>query len=560
MHSDEFHRSVRRVLPEQRNASLYCTMMKRWNGWGDESIHMRMPPSAAQYLAAVLGEGARLSDASFQDTVAQVPASSFARHPYPLLQTDAAARLLRARGQSLPDWIALRSGEIGAFPDAVAFAHSDDDVRAALQFARAARVAVIPYGGGTSVVGHINPERAIPTITLDVSGLNQLYDLDATSQLATFGAGVTGPDLEAKLRVRGYTLGHFPQSWEYSTLGGWIAARSSGQQSYYYGRIENLFAGGRVETPLGELEIPPLPASAAGPDVRQIILGSEGRAGVITRATVRIRPLPEYEAFHAGILRDWETGVRLVRELAQARTNVSMLRLSDADETHANLMLAGHANALGIAQRALNLAGYGAEKCLLLFGVTGTRRECARVRRQVENALREFGGLPVPFLLGDMWRQARFRTPYLRNTLWEMGYALDTLETAVPWSRVAQTASDLKNAIRYGLQNESERVLVFAHLSHVYADGASIYVTYAFRRAPTPQQTLARWEKLKTAASHSIVAQRGTISHQHGVGVDHAPYLIGEKGALGVLAIQESLRALDPYEMMNPGKLVRNED
>lgn len=497
-----------------------------------------------------------LHDAAWQEVVARVPPSSFDQLKYPLLETDAAARLLHARGQSLPDWIALRSGDLAAFPDAVAFARTDDDVRATLQFAHHARVAVIPYGGGTSVVGHINPEAHLPTITLDVSRLNQLYDLDATSQLATFGAGVTGPDLETKLRVRGYTLGHFPQSWEYSTLGGWIAARSSGQQAYYYGRIENLFAGGRVETPLGELEMPCLPASAAGPDVRQIILGSEGRAGVITRATVRIRPLPECDAFYAGVLRDWETGVQLVRQLAQARVNVSMLRLSDADETHANLMLAGHANALGIAQRALGVMGYGAEKCILIFGVTGARRECARVRRQVDDALRDFGGLPVPFLIGDLWRKSRFRNPYLRNPLWEMGYALDTLETAVPWSQVRETSNVIKAALRFGLQDIGERVLVFAHLSHVYADGASIYVTYAFRRAPTPHETLARWEKLKRAASHIIVAQRGTISHQHGVGVDHAPYLIGEKGALGVLAIQESLRALDPYGMMNPRKMV----
>lgn len=530
--------------------------MKRWNGWGDESIHMRVPPSAARYLKAALGEGLTLRDASWQAVLARVPASSFGTFKYPLIQTDAATRLLHARGQSLPDWIALRSGEIGAFPDAVAYAQSDDDVRAALQFAHNARVAVIPYGGGTSVVGHINPERDTPSITLDVSRLNQLYDLDATSQLATFGAGIAGPDLEAKLRARGYTLGHFPQSWEYSTLGGWIAARSSGQQSYYYGRIENLFAGGRVETPLGELEMPPLPASAAGPDVRQLILGSEGRAGVITRATVRIRPLPESEAFYAGFVRDWETGVNLVRQLAQARVHVSMLRLSDADETQANLMLAGHANALGVAQRALGALGYGAEKCLLLFGVTGTRRECARVRHQVQDTLRDFGGLSVPFLIGDLWRKSRFRAPYLRNTLWEMGYALDTLETAAPWAVMRETSNVVKQVIRSGLQAEGERVLVFAHLSHVYADGASIYVTYAFRRAPTPHATLARWEKLKTAASHIFVAQRGTISHQHGVGVDHAPYLIGEKGALGILAIQASLRALDPYGMMNPGKLV----
>lgn len=530
--------------------------MKRWNGWGDNSIHAHLPHGAARFLENVIGAGEKISDTSFDDVLKRVPisrlAAPFTKKFHPLINSDADVRALHARGQSLPDWIALRSGDIDAFPDGVAFPNNDADVRQLIRYARDAQIALIPYGGGTSVVGHINPLENIPTLTLDVSRLNELSELDAVSHLATFGAGVLGPALENNLRARGFTLGHFPQSWEFSTLGGWIAARSSGQQSYYYGRIENLFAGAHVETPLGELELPPFPASAAGPDVREMILGSEGRAGVITRATVRIRPVPEFENFYAVVMRDWESGVDAVRALAQNRVGVSMLRLSDADETFANLMLAGHTNAIQFAQRALNAFGYGAEKCMLIFGVTGTRRETTRVRRETENALREFGGLPVPFLIGSLWKKNRFRAPYLRNTLWEMGYALDTLETALPWSRVIETSNVIKQVIRNGLNEIGERVLVFAHLSHVYNDGASIYVTYAFRRAQNPNDTLARWEKLKTAASHIIVAQRGTISHQHGVGIDHAPYLIAEKSALGMLAIENSLRALDPWGMMNP--------
>ncbi len=530
--------------------------MKRWNGWGDDSIQTKLPAGAARFLASVIGEGEIFLDAAFADILKRVPVSPLSQKSHPLIRTDADIRARHARGQSLPDWIALRSGNIDAFPDGVAIPKNDDDVRTLIQFARDAQLALIPYGGGTSVVGHINPLRHIPTLTLDVSRLTDLFELDAESHLATFGAGITGPELETKLRARGFTLGHFPQSWEFSTLGGWIAARSSGQQSYYYGRIEDLFAGGHVETPLGALDLPPLPASAAGPDVREMTLGSEGRTGVITRATLRIRPVPEYENFYAVVMRDWDLGVKAVRALAQNRMGVAMLRLSDADETFANLMLAGHPRALEFAQRALGILGYGAEKCMLIFGVTGARRETTRVRHETENALRAFGGLPVPFLIGDLWRKNRFRAPYLRNTLWERGYALDTLETAVPWARVHETSNIIKHVIREGLQDRGERVLVFAHLSHVYNDGASIYVTYAFRRANDPQETLARWQKLKTAASHVIVAQRGTISHQHGVGVDHAPYLIAEKSALGILAIENSLRAFDPYGMMNPGKLI----
>lgn len=533
--------------------------MKRWNGWGDDSIHAHLPNGAAHFLERVIGRGENFPDTTFDNVLDRVPISRltapFTKKFHPLINTDLDVRALHARGQSLPDWIALRSGNIDAFPDGVAFPQNNEQVRELIRYARDAQIALIPYGGGTSVVGHINPLQKIPTLTLDVSRLNQWYQLDDTAHLATFGAGITGPELENQLRARGFTLGHFPQSWEYSTLGGWIAARSTGQQSYYYGRIENLFAGGHVETPLGELELPPLPASAAGPDVREMILGSEGRAGVITHATVRIRPLPESENFYGVVLRDWNSGVNAVRALAQNRVGVSMLRLSDADETFANLMLSGHTNAIQFAERAFSTLGYGAKKCMLIFGVTGTRRETSRVRRETEKALRAFGGLPVPFLIGSMWRKNRFRAPYLRNTLWERGYAVDTLETAVPWSRVSETSNLVKQVLRDGLQEIGERVLVFAHLSHVYNDGASIYVTYAFRRARDPNETLARWGTLKRAASEIIIAERATISHQHGVGMDHAPYMIAEKGALGILAIENSLRAFDPYGVMNPGKM-----
>jgi alkyldihydroxyacetonephosphate synthase len=276
---------------------------------------------------------------------------------------------------------------------------------------------------------------------------------------------------------------------------------------------------------------------------------------VITRATVRVRSLPETERFEAAVLRDWGQGTQLVRALAQARVPVSMLRLSDAEETRANLHLASHPNAMALARRALELAGYGPGNCLLVYGVTGAAREVAHTRRTVQEAVRAHGGLPVPYA-GKVWSRARFRTPYLRNTLWERGYALDTLETAVPWARVATLAATLRGVLQTGLQAEGERVLVLVHLSHVYPDGASIYVTYAFRRGGDPAATLERWEKLKRAASLIIVAQRGTISHQHGVGVDHAPYLIAEQGAPGTLATAAALRALDPYGIMNPGKLI----
>ena len=530
--------------------------MKRWNGWGDEATTYPLPDSAARYLAGLIGEGLHLEDASLEQTLRSVPHSSIPSHP--LISTDAEERLRHARGQSLADWIALRSGQIGAFPDSVAYPTSDEDVRALLDYAKKAGMKVIPYGGGTSVVGHINPiSSEAPILTMDLSRLNRLLSLDETSHLATFEAGVAGPEIEKQLNAHGFTLGHFPQSFELSTLGGWIVTRSSGQQSYHYGRIENLFAGGHVETPIGEMDFPVHPASAAGPDLKQMILGSEGRLGVVTRATVRVRSLPEAEAFYGIFFHNWEQGTVAVREIAQAGIAVSMLRLSNATETTTTLALAGKDDLVKWAERGLQMVGFGDERSLLVFGVTGTRRQAAQARREALEIIRAHRGLMTGTMIGKMWQKSRFYSPYLRNTLWEAGYALDTLETAVPWANVMATALETQNAIRAGLADSGERVLVFAHLSHVYNDGASIYITYLYRRAKDPEETLRRWQVLKGAASRVILAHDGTISHQHGVGLDHAPYLAAEKGPLGMQTLETVSKLFDPDGMMNPGKLLK---
>jgi alkyldihydroxyacetonephosphate synthase len=529
--------------------------MKRWNGWGNVDTTYPFPPSAAGYLATLIGQDAAYPDAALESVLATIPPSRLPEHP--LITADTAERLHHARGQSLPDWVALRSGRISTFPDGVAYPTSAEEVRSLLQFASQTDTKLIPYGGGSSVVGHINPQPGNrPVLTMNLSRLNLLEALDQTSHLATFGAGVTGPYLEAQLRPFNLTLGHFPQSFEYSTLGGWIATRSSGQQSYYYGRIEDLFAGGQIETPLDTLVIQPHPASAAGPDLREIILGSEGRLGIITQAAIRVRPIPERESFQGAFFHDWLSGAKAVREIAQASIPVSMLRLSDAQETETTLALAGKEQLIAWADRGLRLLRYGPERCLLLFGVTGDDGLTKTAERLAKGIIRANGGLPTGSAIGHLWQKGRFHTPYLRNTLWEKGYAIDTLETAVPWNTAMETAAAIKTAIANAITETGEQVLVFAHLSHVYNDGASIYVTYLFRRSADPDETLQRWQLMKTAASQVIVAQKGTISHQHGVGVDHAPYLTAEKGQLGMDWLAAVVETADPDGLLNPGKLL----
>ncbi len=529
--------------------------MRRWNGWGDETTIYPLPESAGRYLETKVGKGASIPDVTFERALVAVPPSRLTPHTH--LSLDPADRLYHARGQSLPDWVALRHGRIDAFPDGVAYPISDEDVRDLFVYARRSGAHLIPFGGGTSVVGHIN-SRPIdsPALTVDLSRLNRLIDLDTISNLATFEAGVCGPDLERQLKERGYTLGHFPQSWELSTLGGWIATRSSGQQSYHYGRIEDLFAGGHTETPQGPIDLPALPASAAGPDLRHLVLGSEGRYGIITRAVVRVRRAPEDEDFHAIFFHDWPSGANAVRDIAQAGIPVSMLRLSNAQETEVTLALSGKDQLVGLADRGLRVFKYDEDRALLIFGVTGDKSLTHSALHEATAVARKYGGLAVGNTIGHMWRKSRFLSPYLRNTLWERGYALDTVETALPWSKLESTALAIQAAIRTALHAFNERVLVFAHLSHVYADGAGIYTTYLWRRSPDPDQTLAQWRAMKDAASQVIIASRGTISHQHGVGLDHRPYLEAEKGAIGLQMIEAVRQQLDPDRLLNPGKLI----
>ena len=530
--------------------------MKRWNGWGDTRIDYPLHPKAADFLAAKIGPGTRPNDADFDSLVKALPDSRLPDHP--LVKTDPDERLRHARGQSLPDWISLRGGRALVAPDGVVFPETDEDVRTLIDYARESGASLIPYGGGTSVVGHINPLKCErPVLTVDMRRMNRLENLDITSHIATFGAGVAGPDLEAHLRAQGFTLGHYPQSFEYSTLGGWIATRSSGQQSLHYGRIERLFAGGSIETPEGTLNLAPYPASAAGPDLREIVLGSEGRMGIITRAALRISTLPEREVFRGVFFPDFEAGMSAVRQILQTGLPLSMLRLSTGVETETTLALAGHAQAINALERLLRLRGIDAMKSLLLFGYTGPARLSRAVLGEVQRVCRSHGGVSIGGgIFGRQWQKSRFRTPYLRNTLWEKGYAVDTLETATTWDRTADTLKAIEEALYSTMARYDERLHVFSHLSHGYTQGSSIYTTYVFRLAPEPDLTLDRWQALKAAASEAILTHGGTISHQHGVGIDHAPYLEADKGESGLRAIRAMMKHFDSGGMMNPGKLI----
>lgn len=534
-------------------------MARRWNGWGDDSYIKEVPEHGERLIRSVIGETKALKDASLESVMAQVPESRLPQHP--LVVTAAEDRVRHARGQSFPDWLAMRSGKFGVFPDGVAYPETSSQVRELLDYAVEHDVNVIPYGGGTSVAGHITPQvSARPILTMDLGRMNQLMDLNEESQIATFGAGTPGPLVESQLRARGYTLGHFPQSWELSTVGGWIASRSSGQQSLRYGRIEQMFAGGRMETLQGTLDIPTIPASSAGPDIREVTMGSEGRFGIFTEVKVRVSRVAEEEKFFVVFMPDWESAKTAVRELVQNRVPMSMMRVSNAKEARAHLHLGTKESQFKLLDRYLRLMGLKDERCMLTFGVTGSKFQNKASLKQIRKTLKKHGGVggPLANIMGSIWSHGRFKFPYLRETTWARGIAVDTLETATDWDNVDQLMNDIESALETALRSDNEDVMAFTHLSHMYSQGCSIYTTYFFRCAEDYDGTMERWRKLKHKASSVIACGRATISHQHGVGKDHAPYLMAEKGVLGMRMIKTLADDLDPQGRLNPGTLLED--
>ncbi|MCF8149108.1 MAG: FAD-binding oxidoreductase [Burkholderiaceae bacterium] len=532
--------------------------MRRWNGWGDSATEMKLNASALAMLAELAGTAQPTQDATLDALLAGIPASRLP--PHALISTDAAERFKVALGESYPDWIRRRFGALPTVPDGVAFPESSGEVRKLLDLAQAQHWIVIPYAGGTSVVGHLDcPQSPRPVLSISLGRMNQLLHLDRKSQLATFGAGATGPVLEAQLRAQGYTLGHFPQSFEYSTLGGWVVTRSSGQQSMRYGRIEQMFAGGRLETPVGTLTIPTFPASSAGPDMRELVLGSEGRFGVLTEATMRVSPMPAHESFHALFFPDWDSAEAAVRALAQLKLPLSMLRLSNAIETRTNLLLAGHAGQIKWLERYLGWRGCADGKCMLMLGVTADAVTARQALATARRLLKRHGAVYIGRAMGNKWLENRYKGPYLRNSLWEHGYSADTIETAVDWPQVKNTMHAMEAAAHEAFAEFGQKVHAFTHLSHLYPQGSSIYSTFVWATAPGGfAENLKRWQNYKARVAAAIAAHGGTVSHQHGVGRDHAPNLALEKGQLGMATLAELCRHFDPKGIMNPGKLLQD--
>ena len=530
--------------------------MRNWNGWGDDSVSTPLGKGRRAFVADRIGPGTPQNEATLADVIVRVRPSRIADSAGLRLSTDAEVRVRHARGQSLPDLVALRYGRLDAVPDGVARPENGSDVRRLLAHAEEAGAHLIPYGGGTSVTGgvtaHDSPE---PLITVDLSRLAGIRDVDEKSGLVTVAAGTTGPSLAAGLAGRGLAVGHEPQSFEFATVGGWVAARGAGLRSLGSGRIEDIFAGGRLEAPASTLDMQPFPASAAGPDLRHLVLGSEGRLGFLTDVILRAAPHPEFDVVDAYAVSDWDHAVEAARSLVQGGVGLSMLRLSTPAETRTLMGFTDKPRDRRLLNAYLAMRRRPTDYCLVLAGAAGRRKPAMAVRAETASVLRRWGGIKIPGVAAA-WSRSRFQAPYLRSALWSEGYASDTLETATTWSAAPQLITRVESALAIALTPWDEKVWAFTHMSHLYPSGTSLYTTFIFRLAPDPDETLARWRAIKRAATEVIVAEHATISHHHGIGTDLAEYLPAEKGTLGMHALRSMIQAFDPAGIMNPGVLL----
>jgi alkyldihydroxyacetonephosphate synthase len=525
-----------------------------WDAWGDGSHDARLPAGAKALIAAVLpGKAHPIPRRSSTDAV--FTPSRLTSEDIDVLSalvgvedvtTDDLERALHLGGKSTPDLLARRLDDVQRAPDAVVRPATHEQTRAVLESCSDRGIAVVPFGGGTSVVGGVKPDagahRAV--ISLDLVRTAALWDLDETSLLATFGAGTTGPQAEELLASRGYTLGHFPQSYEFASLGGFAATRSSGQASRGYGRFDDLVHALRVATPVGELELGRAPASAAGPDLRELFLGSEGAFGVLTEVTVRIRPTPGVTVYGAWTFPGFASGAAAFRELTQHGIRPTVLRLSDESETRVNAAMGAHLTRM---RGALAIATFEG----------GDSAEAERVRAGTDAIFVAHGAKPRGEDPARSWERGRFGSPALRDTLLDIGVLAETLETAATWIDLPAVKSAVTDALTESLSADGSKPIVMCHISHVYPAGASLYFTVIAALSPQPA---AQWARAKAAASLAMQEAGATITHHHAVGRDHQPYLQTEIGPLGVAILRAVKASLDPQGIMNPGALISDSD
>ncbi len=515
----------------------------KFYGWGfeDTGLDDAERSQLCRFVADRLGVEPRLAPPPRETDIAlRLPRVAAPAALASVLTQDPYERLLHTYGKSYPETVRAFARDFANAPDLVALPGSEADVSAVLDWASGAKVAVIPFGGGSSVVGGVEPavgDAYAGAVSLDLRRLDRVLEVDATSRAARIEAGIRGPAIETALKAHGFAIRHYPQSFEFSTLGGWIATRSGGHFATLYTHIDDFVESIRTITPAGAMESRRLPGSGAGPSPDRMIIGSEGALGIITEAWMRLQSRPRFRAEAVFGFPDFFAAARAVRAVAQAGLYPSNLRVIDNDE----------AGAYGVNAYE--------ESLLVLAFESSDHPVDAWIARAVE-LVEDHGGRRHAG--GDAalrWRTAFIRMPYARELTVPMGVINDTFESAIPWDRFEAFHGAVRDATAAALEEATgNRGTVSTRFTHVYPDGPAVYYTFNVRGRP--DRLLEQWRHIKTRASDALIAAGGTITHHHAVGRDHMAWYRAQRPALFGKALAAAKGALDPAGIMNPGVLV----
>jgi len=548
----------------------------KWWGWGSEGVEFTHEdkPGLAPFIQKVLGVDVRrspLAPPRIEDL--EIPAPALPDDLRAALEQAVTSafvslepldRVVHARGKSLRDLIRQRGGYFPHLPDVVVRPGNEDEVSAVLRAALATDAIVIPFGGGSSISGSLEApaDELRPVISVDLARLDAVLAIDGPSRLARVQAGVFGPHLEQQLGAQGYTFGHFPDSFTHSTLGGWIATRSSGMQSDRYGDIADLTRGLRVVTTSGTLVTRPVPSASTGPSVREMVLGSEGRLGLITEVTVHVRRTPERRTILGYLFPTFADGLAAIRDIAAGECSVSVTRVSDAPETAFSFAMRQRPTLLDkLKSKALTSylrrgRGYDlGQMCLSFIGYEGSEGHVAEQRKAVGAIVKRHRGLCIGSSPGALYDQKKFDTPHIRDFLLDRGVAADVSETSMPWSRLMPVYDAVTAAAYAALAEIGVQGYVMCHLSHSYHAGACLYFTFAFE--PTRvEDMIAEYDVVKNAIQQAFVDNGATLSHHHAVGTEHARWLEEDISTPGVAMLKALFDGTDPGRHLNPGKIV----
>jgi alkyldihydroxyacetonephosphate synthase len=545
----------------------------KWWGWGyeDAEFHANRHPDFWPYAKSVLDiekdEFPRhewcLDSIELPEARADEPFLAKLRSCLSPAQitTDRKERVIHSYGKGFRDLFRLRHGIAAGAPDLIVYPESERDVCLALRAAAERDVVLIPFGGGSNIAGCLERmDRTRMCVSLDMRRMRRVLAVDRRSFSARVETGVFGPDLEEQLAAHGMTLGHFPDSFVHSTLGGWIATRSAGMQSDKYGKIEDMVVALRMVTPEGVLQTRVVPKSSNGIDVNHLCIGSEGTLGVITEATMRVHALPQARQVRGYLFPEFEGGIEAMFECVNQECVPAMVRLNDPDKTALSLAFRPPQSAFtrvaaGFFKTYLRAKGLVQPRaCLMLTAFEGSRPGLSRRLQHVEGIYRKCGAVGLGAGAGKSFEATKYDFPHIRDFLLDRNVTSDVSETATVWSNITRLYQSTGSVLRAEISRNGVRPWVGCHISHTYQCGASLYFTFGFRQQLGFE--MEQYLGVKRAVQQSFIDQGATLSHHHAVGTEHLPWLSADISPVGVHAVSSIKRGLDPANIMNPGRLV----